>query len=174
MTHHFASCMDCLDLDLLRYRAFAVIWHMRDGQPEVDAYRFADSLAEANRLVRADVPAIHYESESTETGQRIYDGIRRTRDEVDWKRAYALPVRLLWVAPWKVIQPGRYIARDDATYPCRAYAVERGRWRLSVLHVRICESAEQVFDFTRQVSAAHNGSFEAIEMVSTHLRESAI
>lgn len=165
MTHYIASADACLDFERLLYRSFAVIFHTEGSAHIIDAHRFADDTRHARQLVQADMPSIYYSEQEDEVALHLYQHIREQRQRADWQRTAYLSTRGAHRETWKVAELGWYVVRSDSSFPCYAAAIFRGRWRLQVVHRRVCENVQALDSFVREVATAQGVDLTVLEII---------
>lgn len=154
MIYHIASAQQCLDLNTLKVRAFAAIWHIDGEKRVVDAWRFADSQDAAIRWVQTEVPSLGYQSEMRQDADEVYQQVRQEQASKDWGIRFTLPKSSALRLAVSSQKRGWHVLRSAASYPCIAAAAAVGFLGVSVRHVRICEEATDLDQFMDAVVRA--------------------
>ncbi len=165
-TNLFGSLPSCLDIFTLRYRWFGVVWSENSRGLTIKGFWFGDSREDVKQqAVRAGLEP-WMDCQKEETVSTIYSHIRREQDAADWQRCSCLPPRSGFTHPWNEVPKGWYVIRSQPRYPAYVAAVKRSRFRVRILHSRLCEHASDASEFVNAVSREQGVEFRFVDVTS--------
>lgn len=140
-----------LDLFVLEYRWFGAVWNFESNHRTVYAFWFGENK---DHIIRQAAEAGWKEysySQDEETVRTIYAQIRAQQREYDWRVRSRLPLKTIFVEPWRNVQRGWCVIRSRDTYPFYVCAMRRKRFTVWIEHVALCETEPELQQFLHHV-----------------------